>query len=310
MPARPPQALDFAALQPWVRYAEHEFWRYPMEPRRIFDHEFIYLLKGGVRVVYGEREAQLKPGDLWVIEPGIVNAGVPDPEGAEIYGVHFDFVTRADSARLRYPLREENAFPRLRPRPQFPGGLVLGGVYRTEVLPDLRTSFARLFEAFHDRRANRILRVRACWLELFARLVQSLSARRLATAGASGQRGPDGGGSAGGSLAKHRDKVELAARYLEAHFAEPLDREALAARVDLSPTHLTHLFKRLTGRSPIEQLQHLRMTEAKKQLREQRLKVREIARRVGYADPYHFSRAFRRHEGLSPRAYVESLRHR
>lgn len=137
-----------------------------------------------------------------------------------------------------------------------------------------------------------MLRVRACWMELFYLLYRALAA----------------GTGSGGSLAKHRTQVEEAVRWIEGHLAEPLDRERLAGRVDLSPTHLTHLFKRLTGRAPLEHLRHLRMAEAKRMLREGKLKVREIARRVGYEDPYHFSRAFRAHEGFSPRAYVEMLR--
>lgn len=38
-------------------------------------------------------------------------------------------------------------------------------------------------------------------------------------------------------------------------------------------------------------------------LRQTDLPVREIARRLGYADPYYFSRAFRKTVGTSPTAY-------
>jgi AraC-like DNA-binding protein len=285
------QQLEFADLQPWVRYADYELWRTPMPVRRIFDHEFLYVIKGWVRAQFGGREIVLQPGDLWIIEPGDPHAGFPEPTRTETYGVHFDYITREDAPRLRYPLRDERVLPRLRPRAQFPGGMILSGVYRSAVLPDLRVPFSRLVDAFHDRRAANVLRVRACWLELFNLLVGA-----LATAG-----------NAGGSLEKHRSRIERAVRFIDGHFAERLERNRLAERVDLSPTHLTHLFRRLTGRSPMEYQLHLRMQEARRLLREGVYKVREIARRVGYDDPYHFSRAFRKHVGYSPRSYRERL---
>ncbi|MBI3828220.1 MAG: AraC family transcriptional regulator [Planctomycetes bacterium] len=284
--------LAFADLQPWVRYAEHEFWRSPMAARRIFDHEFIYVLKGWVRAEFEGKKVLMQPGDLWIIEPGVPHAGVPEPTVTEIFGVHFDYLTRTDSARLHYPIRDERHMPPLRPRVAFPNATVLAGVYHADELPDLRAPFAALVEAFHDRRPADLLRVRARWLDLFYMLVRAVAV----------------GGRSGGSLIRHREEVVRAQAWIEAHYTRPLDREALAERVGLSPTHLTHLFKRLTGRSPLEHQQHLRMAEAKRLLREGKLKMREVARRVGFEDPYHFSRAFKRHEGHSPRGYLDMLR--
>jgi len=36
--------------------------------------------------------------------------------------------------------------------------------------------------------------------------------------------------------------------------------------------------------------------------------VREVAARVGFEDPYHFSRFFKRHTGTSPRTYRQHAR--
>ena len=38
------------------------------------------------------------------------------------------------------------------------------------------------------------------------------------------------------------------------------------------------------------------------------LSVREIGERIGYQDPYYFTRCFRRVMGFSPRAYRKTLR--
>jgi AraC-like DNA-binding protein len=277
-----------------VRYAEREPWREPMSTRSIFDHEFIYVIKGWVRAEWAGRKTLMVPGDLWVVEPGEPHAGVPEPRLTEIFGVHYDYVTLRDSHRISYPMVDHVRLPAPRDRATFPGGLVLSGVYRAAVLPDLRAPFARLVQAYQERRPADVLRVRARWMELFYLLVWALS----------------GGPARAGSLAKHRRQVEKALGWIEANFAGPFDRNHLAKLVNLSPSHLTHLFRRLTGRSPLQHVQHLRMSEAKRLLREGTMRVQEIGRRVGYEDPYHFSRAFKKHEGFSPRAYGEMIRRR
>ena len=48
------------------------------------------------------------------------------------------------------------------------------------------------------------------------------------------------------------------------------------------------------------------MRQAKKLLMDTRLTVREVAVRVGYPDPFHFSRIFRNAVGISPAQYRES----
>ena len=42
------------------------------------------------------------------------------------------------------------------------------------------------------------------------------------------------------------------------------------------------------------------MEQARKLLRDSRLSIGEIAARVGYPDPFHFSKTFKNSEGVSP----------
>ena len=52
-------------------------------------------------------------------------------------------------------------------------------------------------------------------------------------------------------------------------------------------------------------LTDLRMRQAKKFLADSSLTVREIAVRVGYPDPFHFSRSFKNAVGISPAQFRE-----
>jgi AraC-like DNA-binding protein len=69
--------------------------------------------------------------------------------------------------------------------------------------------------------------------------------------------------------------------------------------------HFASLFRHQTGMAPIEYFIHLRIRGACRLLDTTTLTVREIGYRVGYEDPYYFSRMFRKLMGLSPRQYRE-----
>lgn len=90
---------------------------------------------------------------------------------------------------------------------------------------------------------------------------------------------------------------------MQGRVADPWTIRTLAALVGLSPSRFAHLFRRATGASPVRFLHSLRMTRARQLLEETRLPVRDVMRLVGWKDPSHFSRDFRRRFGVGPRRY-------
>ncbi|MBL8991964.1 MAG: helix-turn-helix domain-containing protein [Spirochaetia bacterium] len=82
-------------------------------------------------------------------------------------------------------------------------------------------------------------------------------------------------------------------------------QEALL-RTGLSETGAHKVFKKATGISPLQYLIDLRIQEGRRLLEITDLSVREIAGHSGFADPFHFSRAFRKKTGLSPAQFRES----
>lgn len=98
-------------------------------------------------------------------------------------------------------------------------------------------------------------------------------------------------------------KIALAIIYMSERLDQPLRVADLAAVANLSKAHFTVLFKRQTGSSPRAYLQLLRLHQAGRLLQNTRLSAKEIAARVGYPDPFHFSRRFKALHGVSPSAY-------
>jgi hypothetical protein len=67
-----------------------------------------------------------------------------------------------------------------------------------------------------------------------------------------------------------------------------------------------HGFRRIFGCSPRQMLLRLRMEHAKNLLLESTLTIKEIAGRVGYAQPHDFNRLFHRLDGVAPSQWREN----
>ncbi|SDR99881.1 AraC-like ligand binding domain-containing protein [Paenibacillaceae bacterium GAS479] len=109
------------------------------------------------------------------------------------------------------------------------------------------------------------------------------------------------------SSAAAKRQVDQAARWLQTHIAEPVSIQELAHSLGYHRTHLSKLFRRFTGLSPMQYLQQLRMKRATDLLAATDLTIEQVASSCGYADPLYFSRHFRSNSGLSPTAYRQKI---
>ncbi|MBX3255880.1 MAG: AraC family transcriptional regulator [Chitinophagaceae bacterium] len=101
----------------------------------------------------------------------------------------------------------------------------------------------------------------------------------------------------------NKDTVDLAIDFLSKHTASVLSLEDIASEVNLSPSHLSYLFKKKTGFSPMEYFNHLKVQMACQYLLFTTLRIKEISQEVGIEDQYYFSRMFRKVMGMSPNEY-------
>lgn len=88
---------------------------------------------------------------------------------------------------------------------------------------------------------------------------------------------------------------------------EPLRISTLSKMTGFSGSHFFVLFKSVTGCSPMNFIIRLRMQRACHLLQTRRLKIKEIGERVGYGDPYHFSRIFKSFVGVAPHEYRNTI---
>ena len=81
--------------------------------------------------------------------------------------------------------------------------------------------------------------------------------------------------------------------------------EMLCHEVGISRTQLHRKMKELTGLSTSEFIRNIRLEQAARLLKEQKVNITQVAYTVGFSNLAHFSTIFRRHFGVSPSEYAE-----
>jgi AraC family transcriptional regulator len=81
--------------------------------------------------------------------------------------------------------------------------------------------------------------------------------------------------------------------------------EEIAHATGVEASSVCRWFRRYQGASPYQYLLRRKMNLAAEYLVEHGGLVKEVAQRVGFSDPYHFSRAFKAVHGVAPRALLQ-----
>ena len=82
--------------------------------------------------------------------------------------------------------------------------------------------------------------------------------------------------------------------------------DMLTQEVGISRAQLHRKMKEMTGISTSEFIRNLRLEQAARLLKEQKINVTQVAYTVGFSNLAHFSTIFRKHFGLSPSEYAEN----
>lgn len=151
---------------------------------------------------------------------------------------------------------------------------------------------ARFEQLIHYRNSEHLtshIRIHSILLEMIACFIEESGRVRLNT-----------------GLNASLDKMNAVLKYIEEHLADNISVQELARIAHFHPNYFIRLFKELTGLSPIQYVNRLRLDKAKQLLTLTSLSVSAIADTIGMELAY-FSRTFKEHNGLSPTEYRESL---
>ena len=98
----------------------------------------------------------------------------------------------------------------------------------------------------------------------------------------------------------HASRIGQATHALRRGFRGPLDVDALARSIGMSPSSFYRHFKAVMDTTPLQYHKDLRLTEARRLLLGGADGVAEVAHAVGYESASHFSRDYRRRFGEAP----------
>ncbi len=91
--------------------------------------------------------------------------------------------------------------------------------------------------------------------------------------------------------------------YIQANLTAKINLQDIANKVGLSTTSFYRLFKRELGMSPLEYIMLERIKLAKQLLKDQNAYIKNVCYETGFEDSNYFIRAFKLHEGITPKQY-------
>lgn len=166
------------------------------------------------------------------------------------------------------------------------------GVYIGRADPDIVGAATRLLELMADPKDAELIAPLVVE-EILIRLLCSAVGSRVAQIGLA-------------ESSVHR--IAKAVNWVRANFDKPMNVEALAEMVHMSPSSFHQHFKAVTSMSPLQFQKVLRLQEARRLMLASRMDVTTASLRVGYQSASQFSREYGRLFGNAPSKDIAQLR--
>ena len=221
-----------------------------------------YVARGRGTVKLGGREQTLQPGRLFSYGPGVRHEIASDPADP-LFKYFVDFTGRQSKALLSAC------------------GLAPGRV--SQVFPPTE------LEALFDELIHCGLKGTRHGAELCDRLLECLALRIK-----------DARAPVEGVEQLAFNTYQRCRQHVQQHFRRLRTLEEISTEGHVNNAYLCRLFRRYDNQTPYQFLLRLKMNLAAERLQQPGVLVKQVAEEAGFADPFHFSRAFKRVFGLSP----------
>ena len=95
--------------------------------------------------------------------------------------------------------------------------------------------------------------------------------------------------------------------YIDEHISELISLQMLAKAARYSPWHSSRIFKELTGKTPFEYIRALRLSRAAIKLRDNNVRIIDVAFDFVFDSHEGFTRAFSKQFGMTPQYYCKKV---
>jgi AraC-like DNA-binding protein len=246
-----------------LRKNEHPaVFRTVAEGRVLQEFQIVYITKGKWIFRVEEITREVQSGDIMLILPGIKHAYKPDYETG--WHEHWAGFTGGHFRQLMEKgiLSKERLF------------------FHTGLNDILITAFNNIIEEISEQKP--LFQMKAC-AGIFSILAEALSSERRK------------------DQPNHYQKLTNWAKSLmEKNVLGTIDVPSIACQIGISTSRLNDVFKKYTGMTPYQYFIQIKINKAESLLEAKDMSVQYAAAKLGFEDPYYFSRLFKNKTGISP----------
>jgi len=109
------------------------------------------------------------------------------------------------------------------------------------------------------------------------------------------------------SMQQYSPPVQKAIIHIDSDLTADLSLKALAEIQNINASYLSSLFRRETGQTVTDHVNHKRIDHAAHLLRSTRLQIQTVAQYSGIPDVNYFSKIFKKYTGMTPKEFRETL---
>ncbi|MFI3207511.1 MAG: AraC family transcriptional regulator [Eubacteriales bacterium] len=102
---------------------------------------------------------------------------------------------------------------------------------------------------------------------------------------------------------RHLNIIQKAIQYVHSHYQEKITLESIANMVFITPTYFSKIFKEEMDVSFVTFLNDVRVNQSKMLLRDDNIKLSDVAQRVGFEDQSYFTKVFKKTTNMTPMQY-------
>ncbi len=251
--------------------------------------EIVYILSGRAIHTVGDKEYEVKSGDITVINTGVPHKFTSIPNSNEsfvTYDLMFtpDFVdsTVINMSRfesLKYSMLFLSLFPSN--NISSPDMYIPGKLYA-----DYGEIFTRIYREFGGKEKGYAELIRAYVIELLIKIFRDIEKLGKVTLSSAQLK-----------------TIHEAVQYIENHYNLKLSVNDIAAKFFLGPDYFRKLFKKATGESVMCFQRKLRIDTACQLLSTTDMPIKDICSTIGYDDMKTFYNTFKKATGKTPKEY-------
>lgn len=108
-------------------------------------------------------------------------------------------------------------------------------------------------------------------------------------------------------VSRYKKQVTQIINYINEHMDKKITLDMVASTLNLSEMHTSRIFKKEIGMSIIEYINQAKMKKASELLKDETLKIKEVAQLIGIHDQLYFNKVFKKYYQVCPREYRKKL---